>query len=216
MEITYLGHSSFRIRGKNATLVTDPFDPAMVGLKFSKLSADIVTISHDHQDHNKVDLVTDSKKVIDGPGEYEINGVSIIGIQTYHDEDSGSKRGKNTLYVYEIDGLRLAHLGDLGHKLSDEVLEEIGTLDILMVPVGGVFTVGPEEAAAIVRDIEPAIVLPMHFRVAGLNPENFSELSDVAHFVQDAALPSVEMDKLVIKKEDIPEGEKKIVLLKVK
>lgn len=216
MEITYLGHSSFRLKGKNLSIVTDPFDPGMVGLKFPKTSADLVTISHQHEDHNKKELVTEARMVIEGPGEYEIGGVSIIGIETYHDDSLGSQRGKNTIYIFEMDKLRIAHLGDLGHKLSDQTLEEIGNLDILLIPVGGVYTITPEVAAEIVRDIEPAITIPMHYKVDGLNPQTFSELTDAAHFTQDVALPSVEMDKLVVKKEDIQEGEKKLVILKSK
>jgi len=216
MEITYLGHSSFRLKGRSATVVTDPFDPAMVGLKFPKVTADFVTVSHQHDDHNKVDLVAEIKTTIAGPGEYEVGGISVIGIETYHDEDKGAKRGKNTIYIYEMDELRLAHLGDLGHKLSEEILEEIGSLDVLMIPVGGVYTITPEIAAEIVRSIEPSITLPMHYKVEGLNTQTFGELSGVDHFIQDAALPADVMEKLVIKKGELLEGDKKIVVLKTK
>src|SRR5579859_3239225 len=139
MEITYLGHSSFKIKGKSTSVVTDPFDSEMLGMKFTKIDGDIVLISHHHRDHDKIENVTNVKKVIDGPGEYEVAGVSVIGIKTYHDDKKGAERGKNTIYVIEIEGLRFLHLGDLGHKLEDFELKEIGTIDILMIPVGGTF-----------------------------------------------------------------------------
>src|SRR4030043_2410474 len=104
MDISYLGHSSFRIKGKNASVVTDPFDSQMVGLKFPSVEADIVTVSHDHNDHNQSQLVKGVKRVVAGPGEYEIMGVSIIGIPSYHDSEKGAARGKNIIYVYKIDG----------------------------------------------------------------------------------------------------------------
>src|SRR5512146_1997009 len=106
MEIYYLSHSSFKIKTKTATVVTDPFDPKMVGLKFSGIEAEIVTSSHEHNDHNASMLVTGTKKIISGPGEYEISGVSIMGYSSFHDNEQGSQRGKNTIYVYEAEGLR--------------------------------------------------------------------------------------------------------------
>src|SRR3990170_1220611 len=155
MDITYLGHASFKLKGKNATLITDPYG-SYIGIKFPKTSADIVTISHGHEDHANTASISDVKKVIDGPGEYELAGVSIIGISTFHDDKKGAERGRNTIYIIEMDELRVVHLGDLGHKLSEDTIEELGVVDVLMVPVGGVYTIGPTDAGEIVRDIEPA------------------------------------------------------------
>lgn len=216
MEITYLGHSSFRIKGKDAVVVTDPFDPNMVGLKYGGVTADIVTISHSHADHNKSDLVKDVRKIVDGPGEYEISGVSIIGFQTYHDNQKGAERGLNTVYVYEMDGIRLMHLGDLGHTLKHDILDELGDIDVLFVPVGGTYTLGPSEAAEVVTNIEPNIVIPMHYKTIGLNPENFGSLETVDKFLSDNGLPVDKQEKLVIKKEDIKEDEQKVVVLSIK
>ena len=213
MEITYLGHSSFRIKGKNATVVTDPFDSKMLGFKFVKVAADIVTISHDHSDHNQPQLVEGVKKIISGPGEYEISGVSILGFSTFHDEKSGAERGKNTVYVVEIDEMRIAHLGDLGHELSEATVNEIGTIDILMVPVGGFFTIDAEKAADIVREIEPSIIIPMHFMASGINKENFGKLQGVSEFLKATGMPAENLDKLSLKKSDIPEEGKRIVVL---
>jgi len=209
-----LGHSSFRIKTKTATLVTDPFDSSYVGLKFPKTEADIVTVSHDHSDHNQASVVDGVKKIISGPGEYEISGVSIIGIPSYHDSKSGTERGKNTIYVYEAEGLRLAHLGDLGHGLDDEVVDAMGTIDILLIPVGGEFTLGPKEAAEVAAKIDPWFIIPMHYQTQGLNSGNFSKLKPVEDFLKEMGAPTETLPKFSIKKEDILEdqGTKVVVL----
>lgn len=215
MDITYLGHSSFRLRGKSATLVTDPFDPKTVGMKYSGVSADIVTISHGHDDHNQSSLVKDVQRVISGPGEYEIKGVSVIGIPSYHDEKKGELRGKNTIYVIEMDGLRTVHLGDLGHTLSEDTLEDLGTVDILLIPVGGEYTIGPTQAAELVSTIEPSITIPMHYHAEGINEEIFGKISKVDNFLKEVGLPTVTADKFSIKKDELQE-EQKIVVLEIK
>lgn len=215
MDITFLGHSSFRLKGKTATVLTDPFDPEMVGLKFPKVDANIVTVSHDHNNHNKVEKVSSVKRAVTGPGEYEIMGVSMIGISSFHDEKKGAKRGKNTIYVYEMDGLRLAHLGDLGHKLSEKILEKIGDIDVLMIPVGGEYTIGPSEAVEVVRAIEPKIAIPMHYQMPGLNPATFAKLSSTEPFLAEVGLPVEKTDRLSIRKENLGE-ESKVILLEKK
>jgi len=174
MEISYLGHSAFKIKGKTATVIIDPFDPQSLGLKESawkKQSADIVLISHEHTDHNYVEGITGGRDgfVGRGPGEYEVKGVRIFGYPSFHDSVKGTKRGSNTIYLLEIDDLVVVHLGDLGHKLSGEVVEELNTVDVLMIPVGGNYTINAETATEIVAELDPAIVLPMHFKMAGSN-----------------------------------------------
>lgn len=216
VEIIFLGHSSFRLSGKSASLVTDPFDPSMVGLKYRGVSADIVTLSHDHADHNQAQLVKGTKRVIEGPGEYEIMGVSIVGISTFHDDKKGSLRGKNTVYVIEIDGLRVAHFGDLGHKLSESILEVMGNIDILMLPVGGEYTVGPAVAAEVARTVEPNITIPMHYQMEGLKKDVFGKLSGVDHFLSDLGLPVEKLDKLSVKKDSLGDDQKKVVVLSKK
>lgn len=214
MDITFLGHSSFRIKGREASVITDPFDPQMVGLKYSGAEADIVTVSHEHKDHNQVSLVKGVKKVVAGPGEYEIMGVSIIGLPSFHDDKKGALRGKNTIYVIEMDGLRIAHLGDVGHELSEETVEALGDIDILLVPVGGEYTVGPNEAAGIVRSIEPTLVIPMHYQMPGLKPETFAKLFPLEPFLKEMGLSSETLPKLVVKKEELGEEQKVIILEK--
>jgi L-ascorbate metabolism protein UlaG (beta-lactamase superfamily) len=216
MDITYLGHSSFKIKTKNATLVTDPY-AATVGFKFPKTEADIVTVSHDHDDHNQSSLVEGVKKVIDGPGEYEVMGVSILGFSSYHDNEKGEGRGKNTIYVIEADGIRIAHLGDLGHSLSTELVDDIAAIDILMLPVGGDYTIGAKEASEVVSKIDPYFVIPMHYQAAGLNPATFSKLEGVEAFIKETALPSETLPKFSIKKDEIMEDQNtKVIVLERK
>lgn len=212
MDISYLGQSSFRLRGKNAALVTDPYDPKMLGLKFSGVSADIVTVSHQHPDHNQSQLVKDTEKVIEGPGEYEVKGVSITGYSTFHDDKKGELRGKNTIYLIEMDDIRILHLGDLGHKLSDELIEEIGDVDILIVPVGGFYTIDSSVASEVVREVEPKIVIPMHYSVTGMSSEISSKLANVDKFLSEVGLPVEKTTKLSVRKEEIGEEQKVVVL----
>lgn len=216
MDISFLGHSSFKLRGKTASVVTDPYDPKIVGLKFPPTEAEIVTISHGHPDHNYVANVKNIKKVIEGPGEYEIMGVSIIGLPSFHDNKKGEERGTNTIYVYEMDGLRLVHLGDLGHTLSEELVEEIGDIDILMVPVGGKYTIGPKEAVSVVQDIDPYIVIPMHYKMEGLGQQLATSLFPVDEFLGEVGLTVERLPKLSVKKEDLAEASSKVVVLEKK
>lgn len=213
MDITFLGHSAFRLRGKTASLVTDPYD-ASVGFKPTKVSADIVTVSHDHHDHNRTDHVLDIKRVVNGPGEYEISGVSIIGISTFHDDKNGQLRGKNTVYVIEMDDVRIVHLGDLGHKLNEKIQEKIGNVDVLMIPVGGEYTIGPSEASAVVRSIEPNITIPMHYQMQGLDKKMFGKLKKVDRFLSELGIPSEKTGKLTVKKSDLDSEQKVVVLEK--
>jgi L-ascorbate metabolism protein UlaG (beta-lactamase superfamily) len=217
MEITYLGHSSFKIKTKSATVVTDPFDQSMVGLKFPSVEGDIVTVSHDHPDHNNSNKVTGAKKVISGPGEYEVAGVSILGYGSFHDDKKGLERGKNTIYVIEAEGLRLVHLGDLGHSLSDDMVSEMGTIDILMVPVGGVYTIGPKEASEVVSKIDPYFVIPMHYKVPGLTLTGGEKMEPVETFIKEAGIPVENLPKFSIKKDDILEDQNaKVIVLERK
>ncbi len=213
MDVTYFGHSSFKLKGRQGSVVTDPYDPEMVGLKFAKIDADIVTVSHNHQDHDKVDLITNVKKVIDGPGEYEVLGISIIGLPSFHDDKKGEERGKNVIFVIEMDGIRLAHLGDLGHKLAENTLEAMGDIDVLMIPVGGGFTIGPVEAVEVTRQIEPSIVIPMHYRLPDMNPELAGKLASATDFVKELGSTSETLPKLSISKELINEEEQKLYIL---
>lgn len=203
MEIKYLGHASFRIRGKNAKVVIDPFDPGMVGLKFPAVDADVVLISHNHDDHNNAGAVSGNPVVFKGPGEYEVKGVKIYGYPSFHDKDAGAKRGKNTMYLLTVDGIHILHVGDLGEKLSDAMIDELDVVDILMVPTGGTFTVDAKEALEVVRQIEPKIVIPMHYRVDGMAP-SMQVLAPLADFVSVIGKTVESIPKLVITADKLP------------
>lgn len=215
MEIKYLGHASFFLKGKIGTVVTDPFDPQMVGLKFSKIEADIVTISHHHQDHNRADLVGGNPLIIDLPGEFEKKGIKITGFPVFHDQKQGKERGKNTLFKIEIDNLSLLHCGDLGHALDDDLVEEIDGVDVLLIPVGGFYTINAEEAIAIVRKIEPSIIIPMHYNHPKLNQEIFGKIAPVSDFLEKMGVAQIApLKKLLVKKEELEE-EMKVVIMEI-
>lgn len=208
MDISYIGHSAFKIKTKTATLITDPFDPASVGIKYSPQESDIVTISHAHADHNFLNKINGVKKIVTGPGEYEIMGVSIIGVPTFHDSQSGKERGKNTVYVFEAEGLRIAHLGDLGHMLNESQIESLGEIDVLMIPVGGKYTITAKEASDLVSEIEPYFVIPMHYG---------GELEPVETFLKEMGQAGERMTKFSIKKFDIEENQNtKVVVLEAR
>ncbi|KKU91856.1 MAG: Zn-dependent hydrolase of the beta-lactamase fold-like protein [Microgenomates group bacterium GW2011_GWA1_48_10] len=214
MDIYPLGHSSFRIKGKNATVVTDPFDPEMVGLKFPKVEeVDVVTVSHDHKDHDAVRLLPGSPFVVRGPGEYEVKRVTISGVSTWHDDKGGQERGKNVVYRLTIDGVNVCHLGDLGHKLTDGQVDEIGNVDVLFVPVGGFFTIDSKTAAAVVAQIEPRVVIPMHYYRSGM-AETFKEkIVGVEDFLREmGAEEVVPVPKYGTSKERLPETTTVVVL----
>jgi len=216
MEITYLGHSSFKIKGKTAAVVTDPFSSEMVGFKFPKTEADIVTISHQHQDHNHQNLVEGNPFIISEPGEYEVKGVSVFGYPSFHDSASGAERGENIIYVIETEGLRICHLGDLGSAIPPKTLEEISDIDVLMIPVGGVVTIGPKEAVDLISQIEPNIVLPMHYRAPGIDKIKFGDLATLDVFLKEMGAESSEkLDKISLTKDKLP-VETKVVLLERK
>lgn len=163
MDIYWYGHSCFRIRSSSGFVVMDPFSKE-IGLSVPRLTGDIVTVSHDHPGHNNVTAVKGKPFTITGPGEYEVKGIFVIGVQTAHDSVGGTQRGLNTAYCVNVDDITVCHLGDLGHRPTQAQVEELGTVDVLLVPVGGVNTIGPAVAAEVVSLIEPSLVVPMHYR----------------------------------------------------
>src|SRR6266699_4938956 len=168
MEISWLGHSCFMLRGKNVTLIADPFSPQLghpqgEPLKLGKVNAPIVTISHNHPGHNFAEGVGGNPRVVRGPGEYEISDVLITGVASYHDNKRGAERGRNTIYVIHMDDLVICHLGDLGHTLQEEQLEEVADADILLIPIGGRTTLNGAQAAEVISQVEPHIIIPMHY-----------------------------------------------------
>lgn len=213
MIITYFGHSCFRIQDKlgpeGINLATDPFDKS-IGLKVPNFEADIVTVSHGHHDHNNIKALRGNPFVVDSPGEYEIKKVMIQGIASKHDDQGGAERGDNIIYRIEIDGIAIAHLGDLGHALSDEQLDKLDGVDILLIPVGGKYTIDAKKAGEVVSQIEPRIIIPMHYKIKGLKLDIESE----AKFIKElGASPKLE-EKLKINKKDLPQEGMELVVLK--
>lgn len=165
VDITWLGHACFVLKGKNRTVVTDPYRPDLFG-SLGELDADILTVSHSHPGHSYVEGIADSPRQVNRPGEYEIGGVFITGISTFHDDQQGKLRGKNTLYLIEMDGLALCHAGDIGHSLPAQLIEEIGSVDVLFLPVGEISTLGIDAAIELVRQLEARVVVPMHYKTS--------------------------------------------------
>ena len=164
MKIRYLGHACFQIIGEDGTcILTDPYKGVGYELP-ANISADIVTISHTHFDHNNVEAIQGVKAICNEVKEYEINGVRIQGIDSFHDQKQGSLRGNNTIYKMQIDGISFCHLGDIGELLSDSIVKNIGYCDVLLIPVGGTYTIDASEAKKYVHAIAPKIVIPMHYR----------------------------------------------------
>lgn len=211
MEIKYLGHSSFLIRTKNARIVTDPFDTKIVGLKFPKTEADVVTVSHHHKDHDGgLSQIDGNPTVFDWPGQFEKNSVRIWGYQTFHDKAKGAERGENIMYKFEADGVTVLHCGDLGVVPDDAFMEEIGDVDVLLVPVGGYYTIDAQEAIEVIKKAEPSIVIPMHYGGGEIAIKEIAPLSDFLKKI--GAENAVPVDKLLVKPEELEEEMKVIVL----
>ena len=208
MDITWLGHSCFRIKGSHATVITDPYSPDL-GYSLGKPTAHIVTVSHQHPGHSYVQGIGGQPKLVKGPGEYEISGVLISGIATFHDGERGKKRGKNTVYLMEIDEISVCHLGDLGHVLTGEQVEEIDNVDVLLLPVGGVSTINAPMAAEVVRQLEPKAVIPMHYKTPALS----WELEPVERFLKEIGAKEVNSQpKLSLTKSNLPASSQVILL----
>lgn len=214
MDIYWYGQALFRIKGKTASVVVDPYDADFVGLKAPKMEeADIVLVTHQHRDHNYTSLVSGPSMVFSGPGEYEVKGAVITGISSFHDNSKGQERGLNTIYQIFMEGLNVVHLGDLGQdKLTEEQILAIGQTDILMIPVGGTYTINSKQAAEIVSQLEPKIIIPMHYGI----PELKFPLEEVDKFLKEmGAEEVVPQPKLSITKDKLPDEPTVVVLSKI-
>lgn len=203
MQIIWLGHSCFKVRSSSAVVVIDPYkDGSVPGLLDVRESADLVLCSHEHGDHSGRECVTLSGK--DTPD------IKITKIESWHDEHEGAQRGKNTIHVIEADGYRIAHLGDLGCELGEEQKEQLKNLDLLLIPVGGFFTIDARKAAALIRELEPKTVIPMHYRGEG-NSYGYEAIGTVSEFTEIAGSVAT-VDGSEILMENRPEAQ--VVVLK--
>ncbi len=227
MVITYYGLSCFKIQSGDTVIAIDPFGKES-GLTPPRFEAHVALSTHAHENHNNVESISEKKPArnasrsdaggdermltITGPGEYEFRSIVIRGIPSFHDDKKGAKKGKNTIYAIEWEDMRLVHLGDYGEaELRSEVQEAIGTPDILFVPVGGGDTIDAEMAAKLVSQIEPRIIVPMHYKISGLK----DKLEGVEAFLKEMGEKAPPEDRLTIKKKDLPTAEQsKIMVLK--
>ncbi len=218
MNIVWHGQSFFEIIIKNkkegeTKIAIDPFEADFVGLKFPKTEADIVLISHNHKDHSNAKAIGGSPFVVDTPGEYEIKDVFVKGISAFHDNSNGKERGLVIMFTIMAEGMKVVFLSDLGQKeLGSQQVEDLGNVDILLIPVGGIYTIGAKDASEIISQIEPGIVIPMHYKVPNLK----IELDDVSKFLKEMGEESTEpQPKLKVSPRDLPseEDETKIIIL---
>ena len=208
MEITWLGHSCFSIKEKGKVLVTDPYSPDL-GYAPLKISADVVTISHFHPGHSYIEGIDNNPKQITTPGEFEIGGLFATGVSTFHDSENGSVRGRNTVFLVELGNMVLCHLGDLGHRLTPQLLEELGSVDVLFLPVGGGSTISVNLAVETVRALDPRIVIPMHYQTPVLK----RDLETVDVFLKKIEAQGIEAKpKLSLSQSSLPSNTEVVVL----
>jgi L-ascorbate metabolism protein UlaG (beta-lactamase superfamily) len=211
VKMIWHGHACFELQGESVTIVTDPFK--LIGIPEPKASADIVLCSHSHGDHNNAKPILGKEgKVLEGfVGQKEVKGVPIKGVAAFHDDAAGSKHGKNSIYTFSLDGVQFCHLGDLGHDLPAATVKDIGRVDVLFIPVGGFFTIGPETASEVCEKLKPRIIIPMHYRIHGLS-STFDSLKPVDAFLEGKK--NIERTKgsvITIGKDRLPKEPKIIV-----
>ncbi|MEI6532199.1 MAG: MBL fold metallo-hydrolase [Candidatus Roizmanbacteria bacterium] len=212
MDIKYIGHSSFLIKSKDAKVVIDPFDKS-IGIHFPKTEADVVTISHHHIDHDSLSNIPGEPLVIDWPGEFECKGVRITGYASYHDAKKGEERGENVIYKFEVEGITVLHMGDIGHIVDDKLVEEIGPIDVLMIPVGGRYTIDATQASDVIKKLEPTIVIPMHYNHKDLDQKQFADVNELDVFLKKMGVVGTEpVARLTLRPEDLTDEMKVVVM----
>jgi L-ascorbate metabolism protein UlaG (beta-lactamase superfamily) len=213
MKVKWLGHACFLLTSESGLrIITDPYASGVYGLDYAPPAetADIVTVSHDHSDHNNVAAVKGNPQVVQGVGSQQAKGVQFKGVASAHDQSSGKERGANTIFCFALDGLNVCHLGDLGHDLSDQTVAAIGAVDVLLIPVGGNFTIDAAVANRVCQKLAPKVVIPMHFkndRCPGFPVAGVDDFIGKRQQVKTIAGSEVE-----IKKEQLPSGTETVVL----
>lgn len=211
MKIKYLAHSCFMITSEaGIKLITDPYT-ASDNLNYDEIkeSADIVTTSHGHFDHSNIAAVRGNPKLVKEAGTAEAEGIIIKGIPVYHDATGGKSRGKNIIFCFDVDGIRICHLGDLGQQLDDKQVAELGTVDILLIPVGGFYTIDARVASDVSRRIKPRVIIPMHYKTAKCS----FPIADVDEFLRDKdGVSRLDTSETEFKREELPDTAQIIVL----
>ncbi len=216
MNISWFGQSCFRIEARSTSsgqvsILIDPFSKE-TGLKPPKIKDDIVMVTHEHRDHNNIEELSPESFLINTPGEYEKKGIAIRGISSYHDKLEGKERGLNTIYVIKAEDVAICHLGDLGQeKLTENQVDDIGDIDILLVPVGGNYTINYKEAVGVISQIEPKIIIPMHYKLKDLKVD----IEGPEKFVKELGLTPEKVDKYKISKKLLPVEEMKLVMFSI-
>lgn len=211
MKIRYLGHSCFRLTESTGTsIVTDPYGD--VGFAMPKVSADAVTVSHSHYDHNNVRAVSGNPVVFEKEGQYEIGGVGVTAVKTWHDSENGAARGENLIFKFRMDGLEICHLGDLGEECSSALIETLLPVHVLLIPVGGTYTIDAEQAKEYVDRIMPSIVIPMHYKTKGLDLD-IDKVDEFLDLFDKDEIEELEECEIELSRDDISEERTKIVLL---
>ena len=214
MIITWQGHSCFKIQDKigpdGVTVITDPFSKE-VGLKVPNCEADIVTIQHDHYDHNNSAALRGQRLIINCAGEYDYKGILVEGIDSFHDDKEGKERGLNVIYRFEVEDISIVHLGDLGGPLDNGQLEKLAGTDILLIPVGGKYTLDAKKAVEVISQIEPRIVIPMHYKIKDLK----IDIDPVDKFIKEIGVEPTYEEKLKISKKDLPQEDMELVILSI-
>lgn len=211
MKIRYLGHSCFEFtESTGTTIVTDPYGD--VGFTMPKTRADAVTVSHSHYDHNNVAAVDGSPVVFDREGQYEVGGVDITAIKSYHDDENGKNRGENLIFKFRMDGIEVCHLGDLGEECTSSLIEALLPIHVLLIPVGGNYTIDARQAKEYVDRIMPSYVIPMHYKTKGLDidvekPDDFIDLFD------EEEVEELEGSEIELFRDDITEEQTKLILM---
>lgn len=209
MKIRWFGHSCFLITSEEGIkILTDPFNEE-VGYDLPDVEANIISTSHDHYDHNNIGIIKGASVQVKGSGKTNIKGIKVTGVDTFHDEEGGKKRGLNTIFKFEVDGLNVCHLGDLGHVLSSGQVKEIGKVDILLTPVGGVYTIDHLRAVEVMDMLKPTVTIPMHYKTEALS----FKLSGVEDFLSIAGdYKKIGKSEIEINKDSIDKFPKIIVL----
>lgn len=210
MNIKWLGHAAFLITSESGIrIITDPYNPVGV-LHYDEINetADIITVSHDHFDHNNVAAIRGNPKVV--KKTTETRGIGFTGIPVHHDNDSGKQRGNNTIFCFEVDGMKICHLGDLGHELNDKQVADIGKVDVMFIPIGGFYTINAQTAHRVCDQIKPRVVIPMHYKNARCKDSPIADVNKFLHCKEN--VNHLDTSEAKFKSEELP-AETQIMVL---